>query len=58
MYSRDLVGRGGVALVDASYRRHDLAGRAVAALQGIVIDEGLLHGMQVAIRRREALESS
>jgi hypothetical protein len=45
-----------VALVDASHRRHDLARRAVTALHGIVIDEGLLHGMQVAICRRQTLE--
>ena len=30
--------------------RHDLPGRAVAALEGVVIDEGLLHRMQLAVR--------
>ena len=50
MYS--LLWRRGVAFVDTGNRRHDLAGRAVAALQGVVIDECLLHGMQFTIRGR------
>jgi len=33
-----------------------LAGRAVAALQGVAIDEGLLHGMQFTFRRRQAFD--
>lgn len=36
-------------LVDASNRRHDLAGRAVSALESVVVDESLLHHMQLAI---------
>ena len=54
MYS--LLWRRGVALVDTRNRRHDLAGRAVAALQGVVIDECLLHGMQFTIRGRQAFD--
>ena len=30
-------------------RRHNLARRAVTALKGIVVDEGLLHGVQASI---------
>ena len=41
----------GMAFVDAGDRRHDLPGRAVAALEGVVIDEGLLHRMQLAVLR-------
>ena len=44
-----LVGR--MAFGDAGDRRHDLAGRAVAALERVVIDEGLLHRMQRAVGR-------
>ena len=46
----------GVAFLDAGDRRHDLAGRAVAALEGVVIDEGLLHRMQRAVRLGEAFD--
>ena len=46
----DVVVAAGVALVDAGDRRHDLAGRAVAALEGVLVDEGLLHRMQLAVR--------
>src|SRR6202011_5521340 len=52
----DLLWRRGVALVDTGNRRHDLAGCAVAALQGVVIDECLLHGMQFTIRGRQAFD--
>src|SRR5436190_12303003 len=33
-------------LVEERHRRHDLAGRAVAALEAVVIDERLLYRMQ------------
>jgi hypothetical protein len=46
----DLVIRAGVTLANAGDRRHDLAGRAVAALEGVLFEEGGLHGMQRAIR--------
>jgi len=39
-----------VAFVDAGDRRHDLTGCAIAALEGIVIDESLLHRVQRAVR--------
>lgn len=38
----------------ASDCRHDLPGRAVAALQGVVIEKRLLHRMQRAIGRSDA----
>src|SRR5438552_385530 len=42
----------GVAFLHARDRRHDLSGRAVAALEGILVDKGLLHRMQfVALRQ-------
>ncbi len=40
----------------AGDRRHDLPGRAVAALEGVVIDEGLLHRMQLAVAAGEAFD--
>src|ERR1700722_6143037 len=46
----------GIALVDAGDRRQDLPRRAVAALEGVLVDEGLLHGMQLAVRLGEALD--
>src|SRR5690348_2115312 len=36
----------GMALVHAGDGRHDLPGRAVAALERVVVDEGLLHRVQ------------
>src|SRR6185437_12126067 len=36
----------GMALAHAGNRRHDLPWRAVAALEGVLFDEGLLHRMQ------------
>ena len=44
-----------MAFVDARDRRHDLPGRAVAALEGILIDEGLLHRMQLAVCARPSI---
>ena len=35
-----------MTFVDTADRRHDLPGRAIAALKCIMIDEGLLHRMQ------------
>ena len=37
-------------------RRHDHAGRAVAALQAVMLAERLLHRMQRAVRLGEALD--
>src|SRR3954453_8807630 len=42
-----LVGRG-LALLKQLDRRHDLTGRAEAALEGVVLDEGALHRVQLA----------
>ena len=39
--------------LDARHGRHDLTRRAVAALQCVVIDEGLLHRMKVTTRARQ-----
>lgn len=39
-----------MALADTGDGRHDLARRAVAALKGVVLDEGRLHGMKGASR--------
>ena len=48
----DVVVAGGVAFLDAGDRRDDLSRRAVSALEGVLIDEGLLHRMQfVALRQ-------
>src|SRR5438270_7557828 len=52
----DLGFRAGMTLIDAGNRRHDLAGRAVAALEAVMIDEGLLHGMQAAGGRSDAFD--
>ena len=38
------------------YRQHQKTRRAKAALQGMVINEGLLQGMQLAIRLGQALD--
>src|SRR5215469_18209609 len=35
---------------------HDHARRAIAALQAVMLAEGLLHGMQRSVGRREALD--
>ena len=40
----------------AGDRRHDLSRGAVAALERIVIDEGLLHRVEVPVNRRQALD--
>src|SRR2546422_9944380 len=39
--------RAGVALVDAGDAGHDLSGRAIAALEGVALDEGGLQGMEL-----------
>ena len=49
MYSRICSGEVACPSLHAGDRRHDLARRAVAALQGVVVDEGLLHRMQRAV---------
>ena len=56
MYSRicDIVFC--VALMHTGDRGYDLAWRAVAALERIVIDESLLHGMQRAVRLCQTLD--
>src|SRR5207247_3459383 len=45
----------GVAFLHARYCRHDLSRRAVAALEGILVDKGLLHRMQL-VALREPLD--
>jgi hypothetical protein len=45
-----------VTFVDARHRRHDLTRRAITALEGILVDEGLLHGMKRAIRSRQSFD--
>src|SRR5262249_20198484 len=39
----------GMAFVDAGHRRHVLARRTVAALEGVVVDERLLHRVERAV---------
>jgi len=41
-----------MALAHTGHGRHDLARRAIAALESIVIDKSLLHGMQAVILRQ------
>lgn len=41
-----------MALADAGHGRHDLARRAIAALEGVLFEEGSLHGMQFALPRK------
>ena len=43
----DLLRRAGVALVDAGDAGHDLPGRAIAALEGVALDEGGLQRMEL-----------
>jgi hypothetical protein len=50
----NLLRRGGVTLIYACYRSHDMARRAIAALERIMINEGLLHWMDFAFRWRQA----
>ena len=45
-----------MTLVDAAYRRHDLPRRAVSTLEGVVIDERLLHGMQLTARLAQTFD--
>src|SRR4051812_43979438 len=51
----NLLGRSGVALCDAGDAGHDLAGGAVAALEGVALDERRLQGME-PLALREALD--
>ena len=53
----DLVARPGVAFADQADGRADLAGRAVAALEGVVVDEGLLQRVK-RVALGEGLRSS
>ena len=48
----DFVGGLGLAFGDQAGGRTDLSRRAVAALEGVVIDERLLQGMQRAVLRQ------
>src|SRR5690348_12331314 len=43
-------------LLHACYRRHDLSGCAIAALERIVVDEGLLHRVQRAVGRGDSFD--
>src|SRR5260370_9893899 len=45
----DLLVARSVSFLKQSHRRHDLTGRAIAALEGIMGKEGLLHGVQFHI---------
>jgi len=45
-----------VSLADARDGGHDLARGTVAALKSVVVDEGLLHRMQRAVRRCESFD--
>ena len=42
----------GMSFRDAGNRRHDLSWRAITALEGVLVDEGLLHRMQLAVLRK------
>src|SRR5439155_939307 len=46
----------GMAFMHAGDGRHDLSRRAVPALEGIVIDECLLHRVEIAVRLGEPLD--
>src|SRR3954464_15837234 len=48
----DVLIRRGVALLEQLHRGHDLTGRAVAALEGVVLDERPLHRVKLAVRRQ------
>src|SRR4051794_36160468 len=41
---------------DACHGRHDLTRRAVATLQCVIIDEGLLHRMKLSVWSRQAFD--
>src|SRR6185437_9356294 len=45
-----------MTLLDARHRRHDLSRRAIAALKCIVVNEGLLHGVQCTVSPGEPLD--
>jgi hypothetical protein len=51
----DMAGNAGLDLAQHRHRRADLAGRAVAALVAVVLDEGGLHRVQV-VGRAQALD--
>jgi hypothetical protein len=40
------------SFVQKAFEAHDLAGRTEAALKGIGVDEGLLHGIEYAMLRK------
>ena len=58
MYSRIGIVVARVPLFHAADGRHDLARRAIAALEGVVIDEGLLHRMQRSVRTRQPFDGA
>ncbi len=45
-----------MAFLDATDRRQNLAGCAITALEGVVVDEGMLHGMQFAVWPSQSLD--
>ena len=49
----DLIGRGARVGAQQALGRDDLAGRAVAALEGVVLDEGLLDRRRDPRRRAD-----
>jgi hypothetical protein len=57
MYSR-IVSVARVPLLHAADGGHDLAGRAIAAPEGVVIHKGLLHRMQRSVRTRQPFDSA
>src|SRR6266545_4605802 len=46
----------GMPFIHTADGRHDLSRRAIAALKGVMLDKGLLHGMQLAVRTRNSFD--
>lgn len=46
----DLIGIGGVAFLHTGHGGHDLPWSAIAALEAVIVDEGLLHRVQLSVR--------
>src|SRR4051794_32392984 len=46
----------GMPFIHTADGRHDLSRRAIAALKGVMLDEGLLHGMQLAVWTRNPFD--
>src|SRR5579885_1225796 len=52
----DLLVAARMPLLDAGDRLQDLSRRAVAALEGVLVDEGLLHGMELSVGSAQPLD--